>query len=149
LRFYSIAVALCHLRIFCAMNLVLAIACDSATVSPQGKLDVTGIYNELSAPDFPAAQEQLTVVLVLEWGARDVGEQPIRADLVGPEGEMVVTIQGHTDVELGPDNEVPPQTRMILPLDNVVFQTPGRYFLRIQSGSETVEALPLYVSRMR
>ncbi len=131
------------------MNLVLAIACDAATVSPQGKLDVQGIYNELSAPNFPAAQEQLTVVLVLEWGARDVGEQPIRADLIAPDGEMVVTIQGHTEVELGPDNEVPPQTRMILPLENVIFPAPGRYFFRIQAGPETVEALPLYVSRMR
>jgi hypothetical protein len=131
------------------MNLVLAIACDAASVSPQGKLDVQGIYNELSAPDFPAAQEKLTVVLVLEWGAREAGEQPIRADLISPEGEMVVTIQGHTDVEFGPDNEVPPQTRIILPLENVVFQNPGRYFLRVQAGSVTVEALPLYVSRMR
>lgn len=131
------------------MNLVLAIACDSATVSPQGKLDVQGIYNELSAPNFPAAQERLTVVLVLEWGARDAGEQPIRADLIGPDGEMVITIQGHTEVELAPDNEVPPQTRMILPLENVVFQTPGRYFFRVQAGPDTVETLPLYVSRMR
>lgn len=131
------------------MNLVLAIACDAATVSPQGKLDVQGIYNELSAPNFPAAQERLTVVLVLEWGARDAGEQPIRADLIGPDGDMVITIQGHTEVELGPDNEVPPQTRMVLPLENVVFQEPGRYFFRIQAGSETVDALPLYVSRMR
>jgi hypothetical protein len=131
------------------MNLVLAIACDAATVSPQGKLDVQGIYNELSAPEFPAAQERLTVVLVLEWSAREAGEQPIRADLISPEGEMVITIQGHTDVEFGPDNEVPPQTRIILPLENVVFQNPGRYFLRVQAGTETVEALPLYLSRMR
>jgi hypothetical protein len=131
------------------MNLVLAIACDAATVSPQGKLDVQGIYNELSAPEFPAAQERLTVVLVLEWSAREAGEQPIRADLMGPDGDMVVTVQGHTDVELAPDNEIPPQTRMILPLENVVFPTAGRYFFRIQAGNETVEALPLYVSRMR
>lgn len=131
------------------MNLVLAIACDSAEVSPHGKLDVQGIYNELSAPDFPAAQEQLTIVLVLEWSAREAGEQPIRADLMSPSGDMVVTIQGHTDVELGPDNEVPPQTRMILPLENVVFKEPGRYFFRVQAGEETVETLPLYVSRAR
>lgn len=131
------------------MNLVLAIACDTATVSPQGKLDVQGIYNELSAPNFPAAQDRLTVVLVLEWSTREAGEQPIRADLVAPDGQMVITIQGHTEVEFGPDNEVPPQTRMILPLENVVFPTPGRYFFRVQAGSETIETLPLYVSRMR
>lgn len=131
------------------MNLVLAIACDKAEVGPDGKLNVEGIYNELSAPDFPAAQAALTVVLVLEWGMTDVGEQPIRADLIDPNGAMVVTIQGHTDVELAPDNEVPPQTRIILPLENVAFNVPGRYHLRIQAGSATVDALPLYIRRIR
>jgi hypothetical protein len=131
------------------MNLVLAIACDKAEVAADGKLNVEGIYNELSAPDFPAAHPALTVVLVIEWDMHDVGEQPIRADLMDPEDEMVVTIQGHTDVELAPDNEVPPQTRIILPLENVVFQKPGRYHLRVQAGSATVDALSLYLRRMR
>ncbi|HEX6558848.1 MAG TPA: hypothetical protein VF021_05280 [Longimicrobiales bacterium] len=131
------------------MNLVLAIACDKAEVAPDGKLNVEGIYNELSAPDFPAAHPALTVVLVIEWDMHDAGEQPIRADLVDPQGEMVVTIQGHTDVELAPDNEVPPQTRIVLPLENVIFQTPGRYHLRVQAGASSVEAMPLYVRRMR
>ena len=131
------------------MNLVLAIACDRAEVAADGKLNVEGIYNELSAPDFPAAHPALTVVLVLEWEIADTGEQPIRADLIAPDGERVVTIQGHTDVELAPDNEVPPQTRIILPLENVVFQQPGRYHLRVQAGSQTVEALPIYLRRIR
>jgi len=131
------------------MNLVLAIACDKAEVAADGKLNVEGIYNELSAPDFPAAHPVLTVVLVIEWAIQDTGEQPIRADLLDPDGEMVVTIQGHTDVELAPDNEVPPQTRIILPLENVVFQNPGRYHLRVLAGTQTVEALPLYVRRIR
>jgi hypothetical protein len=131
------------------MNLVLAIACDKAEVAADGKLNVEGIYNELSAPDFPAAHPALTVVLVIEWDMHDVGEQPIRADLMDPDEEMVVTIQGHTDVELAPDNEVPPQTRIILPLENVVFQKPGRYHLRVQAGSATVDTLSLYLRRMR
>jgi hypothetical protein len=131
------------------MNLVLAIACDKAHIGDDGKLNVEGIYNELSAPDFPAAHPVLTVVLVMEWGIQDAGEQPIRADLLDPDGEMVITIQGHTDVELAPDNEVPPQTRIILPLENVVFQKPGRYHLRVKAGQSTVEALPLYIRRIR
>jgi hypothetical protein len=131
------------------MNLVLAIACDKAEIGDNGKLNVEGIYNELSAPDFPAAHPSLTVVLVIEWGMQDTGEQPIRADLISPTGDMVVTIQGHTDVELAPDNEVPPQTRLILPLQNVIFQEPGRYHLRVQGGRDVVEVLPLYVKRVR
>lgn len=131
------------------MNLVLAIACDRAEVAADGKLNVEGIYNELSAPDFPAAHPALTVVLVIEWEMHEVGEQPIRADLIDPDGNMAVTIQGHTDVELAPDNEVPPQTRIVLPLENVVFQKPGKHFLRVQAGSQTVDALPLYIRRIR
>lgn len=131
------------------MNLVLAIACDRAEVAPDGKLNVEGIYNELSAPDFPAAHPALTVVLVIEWEMHEVGEQPIRADLVDPDGNMAVTIQGHTDVELAPDNEVPPQTRIVMPLENVIFQKAGKHFLRVQAGSQTVDALPLYVRRIR
>ena len=131
------------------MNLVLAIACDHAEVGPDGKLNVEGIYNELSAPDFPAAHPVVTVVLVIEWDLHDTGEQPIRADLIDPDGNMVITIQGHADVELAPDNEVPPQTRIVLPLENVVFQRPGRYHLRLQAGTATLEALPLYLRRIR
>ena len=131
------------------MKPVLALACDKAEVGPEGKLNVEGIYNELSAPEFPAAHPSLTVVIVIEWDMHDVGEQPLRADLVDPDGNMVVTIQGHTDVELAPDNEVPPQTRIVLPLENVVFQKPGRYHLRLQAGSETLDVLPLYVRRIR
>ena len=131
------------------MNLVLAIACDQAEIGENGKLNVEGIYNELSAPDFPAAHPSLTVVLVIEWGMQDAGEQPIRADLVDPDGNFVVTIQGHTQVELAPDNQVPPQTRIILPLQNVIFQQAGRYHLRVQGGDQVVDALPIYVSRVR
>jgi len=131
------------------MNLVLALACDKAEIGDKGKLNVEGIYNELSAPDFPAAHPSMTVVLVMEWGMQDVGEQPIRADLLDPDDKMVVTIQGHTQVELAPDNQVPPQTRIIMPIQNVVFPQPGRYHLRVQGGSHVVEALPIYVSRVR
>ena len=130
------------------MNLVLAIACDHAEVGADGKLNVEGIYNELSAPDFPAAHPVVTVVLIIEWELKDTGEQPIRADLIDPDGGMVITIQGHADVELAPDNEVPPQTRIVLPLENVVFPKPGRYFLRLQAGATTVETLPLYLRRL-
>jgi hypothetical protein len=131
------------------MNLVLALACDKAEIGDKGKLNVEGIYNELSAPDFPAAHPSMTVVLVMEWSMQDVGEQPIRADLIDPDDKMVFTIQGHTQVELAPDNQVPPQTRMIIPLENVVLPQPGRYHLRVQGGQQVVEALPIYVSRIR
>src|SRR5687767_13323643 len=43
------------------MNLILALACDEAHIRDDGKLDVTGIFNELGAPGFPAAHDHMTV----------------------------------------------------------------------------------------
>ena len=62
-------------------------------------------------------------------------------------GELLGT--GTADVELAPDNEIPPQTRIVLPLENVVFPKPGRYVLRLQAGKTTIDALALYIRRLR
>ena len=64
------------------MRLILSLACDDAELRPDGKLDIQGVFNELNAPGFPAAQDRMTVVFVMEW-ERDVsGSVPFRADLV-------------------------------------------------------------------
>src|SRR5688572_29297051 len=81
------------------MELILALACDDAQVRDDGKLDVTGIFNELGAPGFPAAQVNMTVVFVIEWGDSEAGHQPLRADLVDEEGQKILTIQGDTEVD--------------------------------------------------
>lgn len=127
------------------MQLVLALACDHAEVRPDGKLDVQGVFNELNAPGFPAAQDSMTVVFVLEWGRDETGTHELRADLMDPNDRMVLTIQGHTEVEARNVEQHPPQTRLILKLDRVIFPAAGSYRFRLRAGSQTVEALPIHV----
>lgn len=128
------------------MNLILALACDEARVREDGKLDVTGIFNELGAPGFPAAQDRMTVVFVFEWAAGEHGPQPLRADLIDDDDQMILTIQGQTEVDLRGPDQPPAQTRLILPLENVIFPHPGRYRFRLKAGTGTTEALPLFVA---
>ncbi|MEX2281362.1 MAG: hypothetical protein WEE89_02615 [Gemmatimonadota bacterium] len=128
------------------MNLILALACDEARIRDDGKLDVSGIFNELGAPDFPAAQDRMTVVFVIEWGPAEAGAQPLRADLVDEDDQMILTIQGQTEVDSRTPEQPPPQTRVVLPLEKVVFPHPGRYHFRLRAGPGTVEALPLFVA---
>lgn len=128
------------------MELILALACDEARVRPDGKLDVTGIFNELGAPGFPAAQEHMTVVFVIEWDASEAGSQPLRADLVDENGQKVLTIQGETEVERRSPEQPPPQTRVVLPLEKVVFPHPGKYHFEVRAGTEMREALPMFVA---
>lgn len=127
------------------MQLVLALACDHAEVRPDGKLDVQGIFNELNAPGFPAAQDSMTVVFVLEWERDETGTHELRADLMDQNDRMVLTIQGHTEVPERTLEQHPPQTRLILKLDRVIFPAAGSYRFRLRAGQQTLDALPIHV----
>src|SRR5262245_14672965 len=128
------------------MNLILAFACDEARIREDGKLDVTGVFNELGAPDFPAVQESMTVVFIIEWSALEAGSQPLRADLIDDSNQMILTIQGHTEVDRRTPGQPPAQTRVVLPLEQVPFPHAGRYRFRLTAGNNTTETLPLFVA---
>ena len=128
------------------MELILALACDDARIREDGKLDVTGIFNELGASGFPASQDQMTVVFIIEWAVDEAGTQPLRADLLDDDDQMVLTIQGETEVDPRSPDQPPPQTRVVLPLEKVVFPHAGRYRFRLKAGTQVREALPLFVA---
>ena len=128
------------------MELILALACDNAQIRDDGKLDVVGVFNELGAPGFPAAQDRMTVVFIIEWAADEAGTQPLRADLIDDDDQKVLTIQGETEVDRRAPEQPPPQTRVVLPLEKVIFPHAGRYRFRLQAGSQVREALPLFVA---
>lgn len=131
--------------IFAAMDLVLALACDQARERDDGKLDVIGIFNELYAPGFPAMQEKMTVVFVVEWSADEAGRQPLRVDLVDEQDRKILTIQGHTEVSERSDDRPPPQTRLVMPLEQVVFPRAGRYAFVLTAGNESRRAFSMFV----
>lgn len=127
---------------------MLAVACEDARVRADGKLDVVGIFNELSAAGFPAVQDRMTVVFVMEWPPEAAGKLPLRADLLDEAGRQVLTIQGHTEVEARRPGGPPAQTRLIMPLEEVVFPQAGRYDFELRAGDSTRRALSLFVRQV-
>ncbi len=127
------------------MQLTLSVLCDDARERPDGRVDLVGVFDRLSAPGFPAMQERMVAVFVMEWDADEAGHQPLRADLLDERGRRVLTIEGHTDV-VGPgaDGERA-RTRLILPLERVVFPQAGRYRFELVAGGDTHPAAPLHV----
>lgn len=127
------------------MRLILSLACDDAELRPDGKLDINGVFNELSAPGFPAAQDRMTVVFVMEW-ERDVrGSVPFRADLVDEAGQKVLTIQGHTDVHAPAEGGAPATTKLVMPLERVAFPHAGAYHFVLSARGREVEGIPLHL----
>ena len=130
------------------MGLQYVLLCDGAGEDPTGKLDVKGIFHDLLAPGFPAMQERMVLVLVIEWGRKDQGRYNLKAELVGPDGAVVLTVDGHSDVEARPAERSPARTRLIMPLEKVVFPTPGRYHLRIIVKGERFRGPSLHLMEM-
>lgn len=129
------------------MKLRLSAVCETARERPDGRLDLVGVFNELSAPGFPARQDRMTVVFLVEWSADEAGRQPLRADLVDDAGRKIITIQGHTDVEARGSDRSPPQTRLIMPLEMVVFPKPGRYRFELLAGGDVADACSFFVGQ--
>ncbi|MGH7477510.1 MAG: DUF6941 family protein [Longimicrobiales bacterium] len=117
------------------MELILSATCEDARVRPDGKLDLMGVFSQLQARDFPALQERMTVAFLIEWDAGEHGRHDLRADLIGTDGREVLTIEGHTEVGRGPAAGAHPQTRLIMPLKNVVFPRAGTYRFELNVGS--------------
>jgi hypothetical protein len=126
------------------MKVMTAALCEHARERPDGRLDLTGVLHLLHAPGFPAVQEHVTAVFVIAWAPDEAGPQPLRADLIGPQGRRILTIEGQTDVPAHTGG-APPQTRLILPLEQVVFPEPGEYGFQLLAGSDVVPVCPLYV----
>ena len=119
------------------MELKLAVICEAARERPDGRLDVIGIFDELHAPAFPAVQERMTVVFVMEWGPDETGDQPFRADLVHETGRKILGLEGHTVVH--PPSIGRAITKLVQPLDKVVFPAAGMYRFELVAGGNLVE----------
>jgi hypothetical protein len=127
------------------MILRLSAVCQSARERPDGRLDLAGVFDELSAPGFPAMQERMTAVFLIEWADDETGQQPLRADLLDEAGNKVITIQGHAEVTTRPDARAPARSQLVMPLDRVVFRAPGRYHFELVAGGTTAEGCSFYV----
>lgn len=129
------------------MELVLAMVCDQAGVDREGKLDIRGGFNDLYAPGFPAKQDRMTLVLVVEWDRGDHGRYQFKADLVDPDGRPTLTVRGHTDVDARGEDRPPARTRLLMPLEDVVFPQPGPYRLRLRMKGREMEGPALHLIR--
>src|SRR5690606_27161804 len=94
---------------------------------------------------FPAMQERMTAVFVIEWNDDEVGSQPLRADLVDARERRILTIEGHTDVSPRSDGRGGPETRLIMGLERVVFPAAGRYDFQLVAAGQLRRACSIYV----
>jgi hypothetical protein len=129
------------------VKLLLSLLCDDARVTPDGKLDVHGVFHDLYAPGFPARQDRIVLVLVIEWERQDEGRFTFRVDLLAPDGRPSLTVNGHTDVDRRPLDRPPARAQLVMPLETVVFPAAGAYRFRVRVKGKELEGPTLHLMR--
>jgi hypothetical protein len=127
------------------LKLLYALLCEDAHIRHDGRLDVHGIFHQLYAPGFPAQQDRMTLAVAVEWSAQERGRIEFTIDLLDPSASPVITINGHTDVEDQGDLQGPPQTRLVMPLEGVVFPAEGTFTFQLTVGAEKLPLTPLHL----
>lgn len=122
--------------------------CARAGAGPDGKLDIHGVFNELLASDFPARQDRMVLVGIVEWHRDSAGRIPFKMDFMDPQGISIFTIEGHTDIEPQAPDRAPAKTQFVLPMTNVMFPAPGRYQMQIDFNGEELSGPSLYLMRL-
>jgi hypothetical protein len=129
------------------MKLRFAAVCEDARPTPDGRLDVHGVYHDLSAPGFPARQDRLVLVLVLEWDRADHGRYLFKADLEDDAGNVSLTVEGETEVHRPPSGSPPARSQLVMPIEDVVFPRAGQYLFRVKVKGQTLEGPSLYLTQ--
>jgi hypothetical protein len=127
------------------VHLRFATICEDARATPEGRLDLHGVYHDLSAPGFPAKQEHLVLVLVLEWERQDHGRYKFKADLEDPRGKVSLTVEGETEVHQPAPGSPPSRSQLIMPIEDVVFPIPGQYQFRVKVKGKAFDGPSLFL----
>jgi hypothetical protein len=104
---------------------------ESITISPR--------------PRFPARQDRLVLVLVLEWDRADHGRYLFKADLEDESGRPSLTVEGETEVHRPPPEHPPARSQLIMPLEDVVFPGRASTSFRVKVKGQTLEGPSIYL----
>jgi hypothetical protein len=129
------------------VRILYALVCEQASNRQDGRLDAEGVFHQLYAPGFPAQQDRMVLAVALEWNAGESGRHHFKIDMVDPSRSPCLTVDGHTDVTPSADGEAPAQTRLILPMEDVVFPAAGTYLFELQVNDDSYPLTPLHLVR--
>ena len=127
------------------MQILLTTFCEHADLRPDGRLDIHGAFHDLVAPGFPAKQDEMVLVVAVEWAPQDSGRYQFTVELRGGGPNPSFTGNGQTEVSAREAGDRPQRTFLVMPLQDIVFPEPGPYRLGIRMKGQDIEGPTLHL----
>lgn len=132
------------------MNIDLALTADAATIDGAGKLNLLGVFDQISVPRFPARHGRLALVLRFLGGAGDAGAHNLSIRLTSPGGKELVSLNGELNVRPGRGSlQTGIRVPHVINLDGIVFKEPGVHTFDITVDGRADATLPLTIAQRR
>lgn len=131
------------------VRVALGLLADYANVSREGKLNILGIFEQITAQSVPAVHPQMQLIMILEADRGDADrEHKVEIEMVDADGVKLFSIGG--DLRFGAP---PPGERIrinhVIQLNNLQFNHFGDYEFRIVVNNEVRYSVPLSVVELK
>ncbi len=128
------------------MEAVLAVAADYANVASDGKLNIMGIFQEITPMAFPAQVPQMYLVISWDAGPAEFGSHKrVGITYIGPDPNQKVELDTQVVV---PEAARPGERAVfhqILDIKGLPILQPGPHAIYVLSVGEEKARVPLYV----
>ncbi len=128
------------------MQVKIAAVADYASISEERKLNILGIFSQISATEVPCTQLQMAVVVQFEFEPAETGHRRLGVEIRDEDGQLLLSVDGEGDVPRSPDAE-PTVVNQIINLQAVIFPRFGQYDIRVLIDGEPVQTIPFRVVR--
>lgn len=130
------------------MKVKLALLADCANVTPEGKLNILGIFDRINVAKLPAVHPQLQLVLWLEARPSEKDRKhAIEIRLQGPGGETVFELNGEVVPRGGkPDETV--SSNQIITVNNLTLKEAGSYTFAVFVNNDLKKEMLLKVDEV-
>ncbi|HUP19634.1 MAG TPA: hypothetical protein VM778_06745 [Gemmatimonadota bacterium] len=126
------------------MEVTLAVCCDAANVSREGKLNLLGIFNSIHAARFPAAHPHLALVLRVEARMGEEGTHPLEIKLVDEDGKQLFEVNGQLQLQ-GARPGRPMTAQTIIDMNNFQLPRAGTYSFEIFLAQKHARSVAIHV----
>lgn len=124
------------------MNVVLAAIADYSMTAKDDKLSIIGMFERISAQQFPATHARMDLVLRMQCTKADINRsREILVELVDEDGHNIAKVEGHAQV--GDFAETVATITNVIVFQGLVFEKPGTYQFNIFIEGRQECALPL------
>ena len=132
------------------MEIDLALTADAATIDGSGRLNLLGVFDQISARRFPARHGRLALVLRFVGSAADAGKHNLTIKLTSPGGDQLVSLSGEMNIKPGRGSiQTGIRVPHVINMDGIVFKEVGIHTFDISLDGRHCATLPLSISRQK